>query len=94
MFINEISFACSIQKHDVFEVATVSFLERDKGTEQKQEERKSIWAYLNYMKDVIFRQGFYFSYTYDLTLSKIRYAEGYPQNLNYCWNCHLSKPLL
>lgn len=46
------------------------------------------------MKEVIFKQGFYFSYTYDLTLSRIRYAEGYPLNLNYCWNIHLSKKLL
>jgi|JI6StandDraft_1071083.scaffolds.fasta_scaffold02331_10 hypothetical protein len=37
--------------------------------------------------------GYYFSFTYDLSVSKIKQAEGYPKNFKFCWNAHLAKGL-
>ena len=69
-------------------------MEKDRKALEKDEKKKAIESYLYYMNSVIFKQGFYFSYTYDLTLSRIKYAEGYQLNLAYCWNSYLSAKLL
>lgn len=42
---------------------------------------------------MIFKQGFYFSYSYDLSLSKMRWAKGYSSQLKFCWNAYVSQQL-
>lgn len=40
------------------------------------------------------KEGFYFSYGYELSLSRTAYAEGYPTRLKFAWNCNMGKNLL
>ena len=46
------------------------------------------------MKNYLLKEGYYFSYDYDLTLSREAYSEGYPTKLKYAWNLHMGKALL
>lgn len=47
-----------------------------------------------YMKDHLLKEGYYFSYNYELTLSRTAYAEGYPTKLKFAWNVNMGKGLL
>lgn len=49
---------------------------------------------MTYMKNQFLKEGFYFSYGYDLSLSRTAYAEGYSSRLKFAWNCNLGKNLL
>lgn len=49
--------------------------------------------YLAYLKNTVMANNHYFSFTYDLSVSKIKYAEGYPKNFKFCWNASLAKNL-
>ncbi len=49
---------------------------------------------MTYMKNQFMKEGFYFSYGYDLSLSRTAYAEGYSSRLKFAWNCNLGKNLL
>ncbi len=40
------------------------------------------------------KEGFYFSYGYELSLSRTAYAEGYPTRLKFAWNYNMGKNLL
>lgn len=40
------------------------------------------------------REGFYFSYGYELSLSRTAYAEGYATRLKFAWNSNMGKNLL
>lgn len=53
-----------------------------------------LYSYIYYLRDYLLKEGYYFSYTYDLTLSKTAYAEGYPSRLKYAWNIAMAKKLL
>ncbi len=46
------------------------------------------------MKDYLLKEGYYFSYDYDLSLSRQAYAKGYPTKGKYHWNINMSKSLL
>jgi hypothetical protein len=35
------------------------------------------------------QSGYYFSFSYDLTISKYQYSKGYPTNYKFAWNSHL-----
>lgn len=49
---------------------------------------------MTYMKNQLMREGFYFSYGYELSLSRTAYAEGYPMRLKFAWNSNMGKNLL
>jgi hypothetical protein len=46
------------------------------------------------MKNYLLREGYYFSYDYDLSLSRQAYAKGFTTKGKYQWNLFLSKKLL
>ncbi len=50
--------------------------------------------YYSYLKNNLLREGYYFSYEYDITLSRSAYAEGYASQLNFAWNLHIGSELL
>jgi hypothetical protein len=49
---------------------------------------------MSYLNTTLMAQGYYFSFGYDLSISKIRFAEGYPFNFKFCWNAHLGINLI
>ena len=49
---------------------------------------------MSFLNLSLMSQGYYFSFDYDLSISKIRFAEGYPFNFKYCWNGHLGIQLI
>lgn len=48
---------------------------------------------MSYLKNTVMNTGYYFSFTYDLSVSKIKQAEGYPKNFKFCWNAYLARGL-
>lgn len=50
-------------------------------------------GYANYLKDYLLVEGYYFSYFYDLSLSRAAFAEGYPLKKKFVWNMFISKNL-
>jgi hypothetical protein len=73
-------------------VAGLAYVDLDQFVQQDEKWAK-IEEYLFYLKESIFKQGFFFSYSYDLSLSKMRYAQGYSSQLKFCWNAFISKQL-
>ena len=62
--------------------------------EEDSEKINKIHSYMIYMKNHLMREGYYFSYHYELSLSRTAYAEGYPPRLKFAWNVHMGKNLL
>ena len=62
--------------------------------EEDPEKVNKIHNYMIYMKNQLLRQGYYFSYDYELSLSRTAYAEGYPTRLKFAWNVHMGRNLL
>jgi len=40
------------------------------------------------------KEGYYFSFEYDLSLSRQAYAQGFPSRGKYHWNLHIGRQLL
>lgn len=62
--------------------------------EENTELKTQIENYLLYLKNYLIKEGYYFSYDYDLSLSRQAYAKGYPTRGKYHWNLNMSRKLL
>ena len=97
VFIETCTRACTIQNNDVFEVRDITFVPfvAERTFEEEDPEKvNKIHNYMIYMKNQLLRQGYYFSYDYELSLSRTAYAEGYPTRLKFAWNVHMGRNLL
>jgi hypothetical protein len=61
---------------------------------EDQEKLSKIFDYMTYLKNQFMKEGFYFCYGYELSLSRTAYAEGYSTRLKFAWNCNMGKNLL
>lgn len=83
---------CTIQGKDIFEVKEVSLvLCRD---EAKGEMKTQIDNYAVYLKNFLLKEGYYFSYEYDLSLSRQAFAKGFATRGSYHWNLNMGQQLL
>ena len=97
VFVENCTRACVIQEKDVFEVRDIGFVpfESEKSFEEDDSEKlNQVYSYMIYMKNQLLREGYYFSYDYELSLSRTAFAEGYPPRLKFAWNIHMGKDLL
>lgn len=84
-----------MEKHDIFEVVGLAYIPLGNEREyERQDKWQSILNYLSYLKTSIMREGYYFSFTYDLSVSKIKQAEGYPKNFKFCWNAYMARGMV
>ena len=66
----------------------------EQSVQEDSEKANQIYDYLDYMKNYLLKEGYYFSYQYDISLSRTAYAEGYPSRLKYAWNVRMGEQLL
>lgn len=83
---------CAIQAQDIFEVRTVTLILCSE--EAHGELRTQVDNYAVYLRDYLLKEGYYFSYDYDLSLSREAYAKGYSTRGPFQWNLNMSKRIL
>jgi hypothetical protein len=77
---------------DIFEVKDVVLVVV--GEEAKGELKTQIENYALYLKNYLLKEGYYFSYEYDLSLSKQGFAKGFPSRASFFWNLNMGQQLL
>ncbi|EAR95552.1 endonuclease/exonuclease/phosphatase family protein (macronuclear) [Tetrahymena thermophila SB210] len=94
VFAENVAQTCAIQKHDVFEIQSLCFVSfvksRDlfvgeKGTRLEQQ--------ITNIRN-LFQEGYYFSYTYDLSLSRQKQAFQADREWRFAWNSYMCKDLI
>ncbi|EAR97726.2 endonuclease/exonuclease/phosphatase family protein (macronuclear) [Tetrahymena thermophila SB210] len=94
IFAENVAQTCSIQKHDIFEIQSLCFVSFIKSKdlfygEQGIQLEQQITNIRN-----LFKQGYYFSYTYNLSLSKQKQAFKAATEWRFAWNSHMCKDLI
>ena len=85
---------CSIDGSPVYEIMSLGYVPLGSEKDSLDPNWKTILDYMTFLNLSVMSQGYYFSFGYDLSISKIRFAEGYPFNFKFCWNCHLGSDLI
>jgi len=93
LMVHEILPVCNIENNDIFAIASASFIpfESEGDFFRTQSGKEAINYILNIRKLLL--QGYYFSYTYDLTLSKVKRATNCQTEVRFQWNHYLYKDL-
>jgi len=93
LMVHEILPVCNIENNDIFALASVSFIpfESESDFYNSQSGKEALNYILNLRKLLL--QGYYFSYTYDLTLSKVKRATNCQTEVRFQWNHFLYKDL-
>lgn len=60
----------------------------------KEELKTQIENYATYLKNYLLKEGYYFSYEYDLSLSRQAFARGYPTRGSFHWNLNMCQKIL
>jgi hypothetical protein len=72
LIVQEVSHVCSIEMHDIFQVQTIQFIPFEQESDIfSSAKAQDILAIIGNLRK-LFMNGFYYSYSYDLTLSKVR----------------------
>ncbi|KAM3130355.1 hypothetical protein pb186bvf_017558 [Paramecium bursaria] len=94
LFIQEVSLVCAIDGQDLFQVQTIAFLPYEQETQIYASIKAQ--AITNLVENLrkLLSMGFYFSYTYDLTQSKIKHQISGQLEHKFLWNANLVKDFL
>ena len=94
VFVEYVKQPILLEKHELYELAALAYVPLGSEKEyEKHEQWNDILGYLSYLKNSVMQTGYYFSFTYELSASKIKQAEGYPKNFKFCWNAYLARGL-
>jgi hypothetical protein len=92
VFVEYVKEPIIMEKHEIYEVVGLAYIPLGNEREYERNDKwQSILNYLSYLKNSIMREGYYFSFTYDLSVSKIKQAEGFPKNFKFCWNAYMAR---
>ena len=61
---------------------------------EQKEKYAQLSGYVNYLKNNLLVKGYYFSFSYMLSLSKNAYSGGYPSNKKFIWNMNIAQNLI
>ncbi|EAR97727.3 endonuclease/exonuclease/phosphatase family protein (macronuclear) [Tetrahymena thermophila SB210] len=94
VFAEDAAFTCSFLNHDIFEIGSLGFVpfERNKAI-LEGEKGKKLKGYIKNIRK-LFSEGYYFCYTYDLSLSRQKQAYSSERDWRFCWNSYLCKDLI
>jgi len=93
VLVDEVEQVCILENCGIFTITSVSFVpvQQDDEFFSSDKGKELIGLVLNLRK--LLTQGFYFSYTYDLTISKYKRANNFPTDNRFMWNYHLCKEM-
>jgi len=92
---DKVKHVCKLENNDIFYISSVSFLPfEDYSSFYPTPAGKNTLKYIFNIRK-LFKQGYYFSYTCDLTLSKQKRSErGENTETRYQWNKHILKDVV
>lgn len=74
--VDEVVHMCSLESQDIFKICTIQFIPFAHFETEKElfntPRGKDIQYHISNMRQLFDESGYYFSYTYDLSLSKIQ----------------------
>ncbi|CAK76155.1 unnamed protein product (macronuclear) [Paramecium tetraurelia] len=89
LFVDEAELICTIDEQDIFQIASVSFLSYMPNIMQSAKANTILKTIAELRKLLV--MGFYFSYGYDLTLSKVKQHIEEKTDERFLWNLNLIK---
>ncbi|EAS01600.2 endonuclease/exonuclease/phosphatase family protein (macronuclear) [Tetrahymena thermophila SB210] len=92
VFAGEVKPICTIENNQVYEIHSIFFKAFHRLDYNETSTGRKVLNLQNHLKK-LFSSGFYFSYQFDLTLSKQKKSKGNSKESSFAWNTHLMKDL-
>jgi hypothetical protein len=58
---------------------------------KEQSQSDKVATYVNYLKNYLLVEGYYFAFRYDLSLSRSAHAAGFPSKKKFIWNLNIGQ---